>query len=176
MFQQIMDKLSDWTGVTYFIDPLEYASCKGEKTLPISGYRQLDSYSCGFVAGLMVLHLFQPNADGEEFYQDVEGDEDGTTTAQLRRALKQWGVRTSHRQRLNRRSIVSCIDNGNPVIIGVKKPPSDHWVVIYGYGPDYLFMAGDGLPWMSKKISMRRFMHYWSPRGSGIVCSRERAV
>ncbi len=40
-------------------------------TLAVPGYRQVESDTCGFAAGLMVLHTFHPRADIDAFYRRV---------------------------------------------------------------------------------------------------------
>jgi hypothetical protein len=107
-------------------------------TLLIPGYKQTQAFTCGFVAGLMVLHALYPKASAEAFYRRVRPDPKmGTSNKKLIQALRQSGVSLSVvSSGLGFPEIQRNIDAGFPILT-ILKTNSDneaHWVVIYGYG------------------------------------------
>ena len=60
-----------------------------ETVLDVPGYYQMQRYTCGFTAGLMILHTFHPRRSPERFFRDVAPDPSmGTSTTRLIRALR----------------------------------------------------------------------------------------
>ena len=157
--------------------PLRRASGPNEVTLDLPGYCQLDSYCCGVVAGVMALKLFQPRASFTAFHERVQPHpENGTSTTQLVRALRQSGLRVTDRADLTFAGLCATIDAGSPVIVVVQNPGVDaaHWVVVYGYGrkPNRVFLATNGYPFLAKNVvPLRRFARLWSPHGNGLICA-----
>jgi hypothetical protein len=141
----------------------------------------MDAYSCGFVAGAMVLRCFHPRRSLRRFFDLCRSHYDtGISTSALISALRASGVGVSIRRDLNFRAMVDALDAGYPVITYVHTPvPNvDHWVVIYGYGlhPNRLYVAGDGLRLIEpngrrKEVSWDTFAKsIWANRGHGLVC------
>jgi hypothetical protein len=162
-------------------DPLSHPACERANTLDLPGYKQMDGYSCGFVAGAMVLRAFHPRRSLRRFFNLCRSDYDrGISTTALISALRASGVGISIRRDLTFSGIVKTLDAGYPIITVVHTPvPNvDHWVVIYGYGrnPNRLFIAGDGLRiirvWGARKeVAWDTFQQtVWAYRGQGLVC------
>ena len=152
------------------------------KTLPISGYAQTQSYTCGFAAGSMVLKKFQPAASLERFYGFVKPHPTrGTSRGRLRDSLRRCGIAVNWRNDLDFSSIMAAIDRNKPIATvvhyhGENMVVVKHWVVIYGYGksPPRIFVAGTGFPILSRKeLPWNWFKkHFWRTQGFGLVCSR----
>jgi hypothetical protein len=172
-----VDKFSEKTGICVIADPLRHRSSNEVVTLDVPGYRQTNSFSCGFAAGLMVLHTFRPSASIDAFYRKVRPtSERGASTRKVVDALRKSGVGVSVRTDLTFRSIRETIDQGFPIIacVHANEPGVQHWVVIYGYGlkPNRLFVAGNGLPFFDRRE------HLWADysktmapeKGFGLVC------
>jgi hypothetical protein len=179
--KKALDVFASATGMRLFPDPLMHPGGEDVCTLDLPGYRQLESYTCGFVAGAMVLHTFRPGASLKKFFAHCSPDyEHGLDTKPLIRCLRANGIGVSQRHNLDFERIVSTIDQGYPIITLTKTPRSDeeHWVVIYGYGkkPNRVFVAGEGLPLINhltgqKEIPWSTFSRSkWAERGFGLVC------
>lgn len=175
LIEDLLDGFAALTGIGLIPDRLPYASDdETETTLAVPGYQQTESYGCGFVAGLMVLHTFKPKASIDRFFRRVNPDREwGIETGPLGEALRQSGVGVSVRENLTYDRIAETLEEGYLIITCVKTGQSDvdHWVVAYGYGvsPNRIFVAGNGilrrhvLPWAD-------FRRVWSPKGFGLVC------
>lgn len=173
---QIFDKIS------YLSDPLSYADRDDdeEETLALPGYRQLQSFSCGWVAGLMVLHYFDRRRSPSDFWERLSPHpENGTTTRRLMQGLKQSGVVCTLSKNLTWPKIKKAIQNGNPIILTVKTKRKDelHWVVLYGanYRTKEVFIAGNGIPYLNwltdaHKLTWGDFYKSWEPKGEALVC------
>ncbi len=171
------DEIMDNTGYEYLGQRLSFADEDGAGvTLDIPGYRQTKAYTCGFVAGLMVLHTFKPKASADSFYYRCDPDEDtGMSTGQLAKALRASKVGVSVRRKMSFSQIRREINNGHPIITTVEKPNGDeHWVVIYGFDvdPDRVFVAGNGLPIIpvSTSVSWTKFSSKLPDGGDFLVC------
>ncbi len=171
------DWVADVTKLRSLPDVLSHPGGPNVETLKIPAYCQTQSFSCGFVAGLMVLRYFSPDACAEAFYASVNADpETGTSAGMLTRALRRHGVSVSVRADLTFAAIAAAIDRGRPValIINTSCPDYSHWVLVYGYGrwPSRVYVAGNGLPLVSRKVyDWREFRaHQWRTQGEGLVC------
>ncbi|HYF35367.1 MAG TPA: C39 family peptidase [Prosthecobacter sp.] len=162
-------------------EPLPHPVCGRANTLDLPGYRQMDAYSCGFVAGAMVLRCFHPRRSLRRFFDLCQPHYDtGISTTALIAALRASGVGVSTRRDLTFARIVKALDAGYPIITVVHTPvPNvDHWVVVYGYGrsPNRLFVAGDGLRIIGargsrKEVDWETFQQtVWAYRRLGLVC------
>jgi hypothetical protein len=62
------------------------------------------------------------------------------------------------------------------LIVNTSCPDYSHWVVAYGYGrrPSRVYVAGNGLPLLARKVyCWREFRaHHWRTPGQGLVCYR----
>ena len=174
------DMFSELTGYAATRVPLARATAPNEVTLDLPGYGQLDSYSCGVVAGVMALKQFKPAASFSAFYARVDPHPVwGTSTAKLVRALRHHGLRVRERDDLGFASLCRAIDAGSPVLVCVHNPGTDcaHWVVVYGYGrrPSRMFLATNGLPFLDRNVvPFGEFTRLWCPPGNGLVCAAPR--
>ncbi len=175
----IRDTVAEVTGIRAVPDILKHPRGANVETLKIPAYCQTQSFSCGFVAGLMVLRYFRPGACAEAFFASVNADpETGTSAGMLTRALRKHGVSVSVRADLTFAAIVAAIDRGRPLalIVNTSSPDYSHWVVAYGYGrrPSRVYVAGNGLPLLARKVyTWREFRGYhWRTPGQGLVCYR----
>jgi hypothetical protein len=162
-------------------DPLRHPRDLGARTLDLPGYKQMDAYSCGFVAGAMVLRCFHPRRSLRRFFDLCQPHYDtGISTTALITALRSSGIGVSYRKDLTFNKFARALDAGYPVITVVHTPmPNvDHWVVVYGYGrrPNRLFIAGDGLRVIDacgsrKEVAWDAFVkQVWAYRGHGMIC------
>jgi hypothetical protein len=171
-----LDIFSEKTGICMVRDRLSHPCSEDVVTLDIPGYRQVESFTCGFVAGLMVLHTFRPTACIDRFYRTVRPTFDqGASTNKVVNALRKSGVGVSIRNDLDFSGIRQQIDAGFPIIacIHTSDPEIDHWVVIYGYGikPNRVFIAANGLPYFARReYTYAEYARLSAPKGFGLVC------
>jgi predicted double-glycine peptidase len=149
----------------------------GEYILALVAYTQIDTFSCGAVAGASVVKSFYPRAKFEDFYARVDPDQEtGTSTSVLRKALRQSGI-ALRSARLSYKNLLAQIRKGYPVIVVIRNPGAEsyHWVVAYGFGRDHIILASNGIPWVHKKrITRKDFMAIWQRGHAGLVCWAER--
>lgn len=172
------NRISDLTGYAAVAVPLQRAKRPREVTLDLTGYRQIDSFSCGGVAAAMAVKFLRPQMNFERIYAAVSPTQrHGAGNDRVARALRTLAVRVSWRKNLTFDDICHAIDEKRPVLVCIKTgdAETDHWVVLYGYGrrPDLLFVAGRGIPLLTgNRIGRREFRRLWSPPGEGLVCSK----
>ena len=172
-----LDWFSNLIGYAAVID-WKPAYREGESRLDLPVYAQIDTYSCGAVAGFQVAKYFHQTAVFSEFYACTSPSPDhGTSTKQLIEALGQYGIRCSRPRRPSLKGIRAAIDAERPVIITIQNTGSDnmHWVTVYGYGDGYMLMATNGLPFFNNhRVDNRKFMQLWHKgcRPDTLVCRR----
>lgn len=174
------DALSDLTGYAAIRVPLQTASQPNEVTLAFTGYRQIDSFSCGAVASCMVARFLRPEISFERVYAAVDPcRKTGAGVMRVARALRSLGVTVTRRTSLTFEDVCDSIDAGSPVLVRIKTsdPRTTHWIAVYGYGrrPNLLFIAGQGLPFFSQqRAKWSDFRHQWVPEGEGMLCRKTR--
>jgi hypothetical protein len=178
LIAQTMNWLADATKIRVLPDRLPHPKDSNVETLKLPGYVQSQSYTCGFVAGLMILHYFRPDFPAEKFYERIRPHErKGVSRRRLMDCLRWHELRVIWRTDLDFSGIVDAIDEGRPiaVVVRARDRDADHWVVIYGYGrkPNRAFVAANGIPLLSRKQYPWGFFkqHYWEMPGFGLVCA-----
>ena len=168
--------LADQTGIRVLPGRLLHPPDRNVTTLKLPGYYQSQGHTCGFVAGLMILHYFRPGFPVERFYERIRPHTDrGVSPQRLIDSLRFYGVRVGRRTDLDFGGIVAAIDAGRPIAVVVRTRNIDvhHWIVIYGYGrkPNRVFVAGESLFGSQRVYSFGVFKtHFWEPQGFGLVC------
>ncbi len=169
-----LNLISDLTGLRAVIDPLPHPRRAKCKTLVIPGYKQVQNYTCGFIAAANVLHLFSPEADLHALYAKLD-DHEGTTETEVASALRLYGVAVRRRTTLDFPSLRKALRSGAPIICSVQSTFHGHWVVVYGYDSvrESVFVCGNGnLPVLNRKeVNFERFCEKWDPSGNGLVCT-----
>lgn len=161
----------------FLSDPLVHPQEDGVITLDVPGYRQIQSYTCGYVAGMMVLHYFKPRASEDRFWSKCRPDPDeGMGQGKLVRALRDSGVKVGERRHFEFHDLHRAISEGKPVITTVTLPTTDHWIVVYGVStkPKRIFIAGNGFPGINrnKVMTWAQFARMKGGVDGGLVCSR----
>jgi len=159
--------------------PLTQPNDSESITIEIPGYRQLEYFSCGYVVGMMVVHMYYPEFSEDEFYDIIDPSPDwGVTSKQLRRALAIAGVPGFTQQGLEFEEICMAITRGHPILTTMKRAGGGgHWVVIYGIGcnPDRVFVSGNEIPVVGKllrshEMTWAEFKKNWDRASWGIIC------
>jgi hypothetical protein len=168
------DDLVDLTGLEVRAESIPSPCDENETILDIAGYKQNKSYSCGFVAGLMVLHTFYPRKSINSFYYRINPDPVyGTQTNCLISALRKSGISVSvvKGNVFNFNKVARWIEEGKPIITTVDG--DSHWVVIFGVGykPNRIFIAGYGL-FQKQEFTWSEFRHkIRGGLGDSLICS-----
>jgi ABC-type bacteriocin/lantibiotic exporter with double-glycine peptidase domain len=126
---------------------------RGDSILKVPPYRQLKSYTCGFVAAAMIVHTFNKKKSISTIWKEVTPDLDwGVQTHQLVRGLRKLNIGVSLKYGLNFSQVEKEIENGFPIITTVKRRGMGHWVVIYGVNrtSKEILIAANGLAYVSK--------------------------
>jgi len=149
--QQLPDQLADALELKHLPDYLTHPDPEEGASLELTGYSQMHSYTCGAVAGWMVVKAIWPRRSAQKFYQTIAPDPElGTSTRRLIATLKLARVGVE-RTKPKFRHIVEAIDAGFPLIACIDRPNTgyQHWVVIYGYGrqPKTVYLAGNRWEW-----------------------------
>ena len=177
----LLDIAAAITGVRAVPDILHHPSDPSVETLKIPGRFQTQAYTCGFVAGLMILRHFRPSASAARFYADVAPDPaTGTSNRRLMLALRKHGIAVTCKIDLDFEGVAAAVAKGSPMAVlvrtGVRR--QFHWVVVYGVGrmPRRVYVAANGLPLLSQKeYSWREFrVSLWAPAGFALVCSKRK--
>jgi len=136
--------------------------------LPLSGYRQARSYTCGFATTLMVIRYFGADIPARELLRRLGTGRDGTRQNAIMRELRAAGLRANTRYDVDFARVCREIDR-NKLIVGYLHD-EEHWLVIYGYArdPERVYVAdprpGEPCeqPWHSYQARLNGF---------GIICS-----
>lgn len=176
-----LDTFATATGIRLVPEPLRHPSADDVCTLDIQGYRQIESYTCGYAAGATILHTFHPDACLDKFFKQYNPDHDhGLEIKQLIRCLRANGIGVSEKHDLTFKKIAATLDEGFPILTLTRTNERNiqHWVVLYGYGknPNRVFIAGEKLPVInritgSQEIPWSEFSRSkWADKGFGLVC------
>jgi ABC-type bacteriocin/lantibiotic exporter with double-glycine peptidase domain len=157
-----MDKVFTELRLEYVQELLSRATHKDDIVLDIPGYRQIKSYTCGMVSGLMVLHHFNVKIDALKFHDHCRAHQTwGISTRKLANALRKLKIKVSIKKKPTFEVIADAISEGKPVITTVKRRHEiQHWIVIYGVNrkTKEIFVAGDKFWW-----SREPTRHKWEP-------------
>ena len=142
-------------------------------SLDIAGYRQNDGYSCGAIAGYIVLKAIHGDVNFREFYEKVAPcPKNGTTDRKLISTLKLFGVITKKSdKRLSWREITRAIDGGFPILTTFNYWSSEdtHWVVLYGYSRSRDIYIANPESRAPHRVSYKKYSELYSG-DSGYIC------
>jgi len=139
IIEEIDRKKPVWTRIAP--DPL--LPCPDEDKgacLDLRSWTQWDGFSCGAVAGWIVVNTYHPKASWREFYEHCAPSPGrGLTDSRLIASMRAFGVGIGIRKApLSFAQIKKNIGIGYPLITTIDCPGEDvaHWVVIYGYSEE----------------------------------------
>jgi hypothetical protein len=164
--REVLDELLDPLGLEKLKQRLPVPNETGE-ALDVPGYAQTASYTCGYIAGLMVVHTFHPSYPSNEFRARLPLTKDrGLEMPPLVRALRGTGIGVSIRTGMRFDDLCKSISRGFPVILVIRTGIRNlhHWVVAYGYQrkPRAIFIAGNGvLFWKNNEVAWSSFRRWW---------------
>ncbi len=177
MIVKLSDAISKLTGIRAFVEQLPCP--KGAVALDVTGYRQTESATCGFIAALTVATYLKPSVDPKKIYRWVGCTEEGSTLRDVTSALRRCGITVRKRATMTFEDFTKAIDAGHLVIVSVVSRISEdvgHWATSYGYRrrPKAVLLSGFGVPLMvsTKVVPWSEFRaRWWEPEGNGMICS-----
>ena len=108
---QTVGDIIDDRGLEYLQPRLPGANESGV-ALDIVSYAQTASYTCGYIAGLMIVHTFHPSRSRDAFRRRTKVDHHGQTPVwSLVRALRASGVGVSVKYKMEFEDLRSSIDS-----------------------------------------------------------------
>ncbi|MEI6493914.1 MAG: cysteine peptidase family C39 domain-containing protein [Verrucomicrobiota bacterium] len=150
---------------------------EGDGVIPMQGWCQMDSYSCGPVAAFMMLSCFFPGKTFARLVELCAVGEDGSSGSNIRNALRHYGLRCRITRSLNKRVVDAAIAAGSPILVGVAGEfincADDHWMVVHGSRSGGVLLAGHlELGRSSRWVPWARLNKHLAPEGWGMVVSR----
>jgi ABC-type bacteriocin/lantibiotic exporter with double-glycine peptidase domain len=121
---------------------------------------QLDLYSCGVQSVYVILRYFGKRVSLAKLERELQTDWTGTEKADIKRVLKQCGLRCDVRRSAKLRDIREAVDRGRPVLITMHE--GAHWAVAYGYSGAHVYLVDSWVPsniWC--RVSNSRFRDQW---------------
>ncbi len=134
-----------------FIKDIEEVLSADSVVLKMKRSVQLDSYSCGAQCVYMILNYFNTDKTLNEIKESLNTTEtNGTDTKQILNYLINNGLDVQIYEKVTISSIQESISNGYPILITIDE--GDHWIVVYGYSDDGIFVLNS---------SRSRFLNQW---------------
>jgi hypothetical protein len=140
----------------------------GTVLLPVRRFLQVDGYSCGVQCTAMALSCFDLPIDLRRLERELgTTEDDGTNQGAIRRVLKKHGCATRQFDAGRLRDLRGHIDRGEPIIACVDD--DRHWLVVYGYGPDLVFVCDPNpLNGLMGGLDRREFRRRWDGYGIAV--------
>jgi hypothetical protein len=143
--------------------------------LPVPNYLQLDTFSCGFVSGLAVLHYFRPDVVPTAFAAAIRPSPvEGVGELQLMHALQQFDVRVMRHRGPNFSTFDLHLRRGRPVIVPVRGRwfGCGHWAVVYGAARPgrRLYLVNDGVGSFVAGLRTAKMMDRWNGSSDALIC------
>jgi hypothetical protein len=143
--------------------------------LPVPGYLQLDTFSCGFVSGLAVVHYFRPDVDPAAFAASIRPSPvDGVNELQLIHALQPFGVRVLQHREPDFATFDLHLRWGRPVIVPLRGRwfGCGHWAVVYGAARPgrRLYLVNDGVQSFFGGVRVSEIIDRWDGCADALIC------
>ena len=129
---------------------------------------QLDSYSCGAQCVYMILEYNNIHKTLDQILKGLNTSKrNGTDTGPILNYLRANGLRVAINKQSKLTDIHSAIDNLNPILISVDE--GEHWVVIYGYKSDGLFILDPSRKAIQNFWDMKKFKMRWDDNWIAVI-------
>ena len=129
---------------------------------------QLDAYSCAAQCVYVILEYYRINKTLVEILKGLNTSKrDGTDTEPILNYLKLNGLRVSVNTNSRISNIHSAINSWNPILISVDD--GEHWVVIYGYNKDGIFILDPSRREVKNLWGMKKFMRRWDDNWIAVI-------
>ena len=139
---------------------------------------QIDGYSCGAQCAYMILKYYGKARSIKNVKKEAGTNEDGTESEPIKKLFRKRGLTVREFSNGNLSRLERAIDRNSPILAHISTRKEDHWVVVYGYDKDNIWVADPSLNvlkfskriWCSQKRSS--FRKRW--KGFGIVVGKTR--
>ncbi len=129
---------------------------------------QLDSYSCGAHCTYMILDYYGIDISFETVVGELKtNSKNGTDTKPIIKYLKKNGLEVVVNKKTNLSYIKATIDNGSPLLISVDN--GDHWIVIYGYSEEGIFVLDPSKKRLLNHWGIAEFMKRWDENWTAAI-------
>lgn len=156
--------------------PLHYSDDPSVVTLDIPGYKQLNTYACGYCCALMAVCYHFRGRSKKRLYKLVGTYKEGTSESSLVRGLRASNLRVGKLGKLTFDKLWKNIGSNKLMIVAVKGKRWPHYVLIYGYGiyPNRIFIA-DPVIFRRCEYKWVDFRRRMIPGDNVLVISKRRA-
>lgn len=131
----------------------------GAVVLPLERVVQLDGYSCGVQSAYMVLRYHGRARSINGVLRQLDTGTDGTSAAALTRLFRARGLTVGMHRRARFVDIERRIDAGTPLVVSLYD--GGHWVVVYGYSRQHVYVADPLCTRASVVVPRARFRAKW---------------
>ena len=143
-----------------FIKNIEETLSPGSVLLDMRRSVQLDSYSCGAQCAFMILNYYSIEKTLKEISKGLKTTKkDGTDTEPILNYLRGCGLKVSVNKNAVLSEIHSAIANSHPILISIDE--SEHWVIVYGYSTNSIFVLDPSGKSIWNKWDLKEFFNRW---------------
>ncbi len=151
-----------------FYKDIEEKRSPGSVLLDMKRSIQLDAYSCGAQCVYVILEYYKIHKTLDEILKGLNTSKrDGTDTEPILNYLKFNGLKVSVNTNSRLSSIHSAINSLNPGLISVDD--GEHWVVIYGYNKEGIFILDPSQREVKNFWGMKKFMRRWDDNWIAVI-------
>ena len=151
----------------YYKD-IEEKRSSGSVLLDMKRSVQLDSYSCGAQCVYMIMKYYKIPKTLEEILKGLNTSKtNGTDTEPILNYFRINGLRASVNTNSKLSNIQTAIDSLHPILISVYD--GEHWVVIYGYNKDGIFILDPSRKEISNHWDIKKFMNRWDDNWIAVI-------
>jgi ABC-type bacteriocin/lantibiotic exporter with double-glycine peptidase domain len=127
---------------------------------------QLDSYSCGAHSVYTILKYFRKHCTTVTVEKQLGTDEDGTSTNNIKRVLRTYGLNIRVNTKMNMWALKETINTGSSVLVSLYE--GWHYSVVYRYSSKHIFIMNPSLGSMGSlfcAVRKDRFRRIWDRYG-----------
>ena len=138
------------------------------RTLNMNRSIQLDNYSCAAHCVYMILEYYKIPKTLNEILNGLKTSKrDGTDTEPILNYLRINSLEVEINTHSKLSQIHSAIDSLNPILISVDNV--EHWVVIYGYNREGIFVLDPSKKKLLNHWSISEFIQHWDDNWTAII-------
>ncbi len=120
---------------------------------------QLDAYSCGAQCAYVILDYYDKSNSIDAVIKELGTNKEGTDTEPILKLFIKNGLNVYVNEKAKLTDIYSAIDNNYPILISVDE--GEHWVVIYGYSDENIFVLDPSIKSPFCAWSKKKFRECW---------------
>ena len=139
---------------------------------------QLDSWNCGARCAFIILKYYGKARSLKNVQREAGTDENGTDPEMLKRLFRKRGLSVYEFEQRSLAKLERGIDRGSPILAHISTRAENHWVVVYGFDDDCIWVADPSLNVLKhpQRVWCRQtrssFKNRW--KGYGIVVGKKK--